>query len=107
MLVQAGYLVHAAATGSGGIDLVSDAGPDLVILDLGLPDLDGLEVLSRIRPITASPILILSGRTGSTAQLTALSLGADGYVTKPFRPKDLLARISAVMARPRTGDTHS
>lgn len=94
-------MVLTAATGCGGIDLVCGTCPGVVILDLGLPDLDGLEVLRRIRPLTTSPILILSGRPASTWQPAALHLGADDYLIKPLRPKELVAKTSAlILLRP-------
>jgi DNA-binding response OmpR family regulator len=89
ILVQAGYVVHTAATGQSGINLVCGTGPGVVILDLGLPDLEGLKVLRRIRSVTTSRILILSGRPASTGQPAALQLGFDDYLIKPFRPKEL------------------
>jgi two-component system, OmpR family, KDP operon response regulator KdpE len=93
------YDVVTAGTGRGAIQAASDAHPDLVILDLGLPDLDGVEVIRSLRKWTQVPIVILSGRMNSAAKVDALDAGADDYVTKPFSVEELLARIRAVTRR--------
>jgi two-component system KDP operon response regulator KdpE len=79
--------------------VTATARPDLVILDLGLPDIDGVEVIRRLRAWTPVPILVLSGRAGSEDKVAALDAGADDYVTKPFGVDELLARIRAVTRR--------
>ncbi|HEY6688621.1 MAG TPA: response regulator [Propionibacteriaceae bacterium] len=93
------YDVVTAGTGRGALDAATEAHPDLVILDLGLPDMDGLEVIRSLRKWTQVPIVILSGRMNSTAKVDALDAGADDYVTKPFSVEELLARIRAVTRR--------
>ncbi len=93
------YDVVTAGTGRGAIQAASDAHPDLVILDLGLPDMDGVDIIRSLRTWTQVPIVILSGRMNSAAKIDALDAGADDYVTKPFSVEELLARIRAVTRR--------
>ena len=94
-----GYEVHTAATGGQALETAAQHPPDLVILDLGLPDLDGVEVIGGLRGWTSVPIIVLSGRADSTDKVDALDAGADDYVTKPFSPKTLVARIKALFRR--------
>jgi two-component system, OmpR family, KDP operon response regulator KdpE len=93
------YKVYTAATGAEALQQASRHPPDLVILDLGLPDLDGVEVIQGLRGWTTAPIIVLSGRADSTDKVTALDAGADDYVTKPFGMEELLARMRAVSRR--------
>ncbi len=90
------YDVHTAGTGSEALEVAAKHPPDLVILDLGLPDLDGLDVIHGLRGWTEAPIIVLSGRADSTDKVEALDAGADDYVTKPFAMDELLARMRAV-----------
>ncbi|HWB38235.1 MAG TPA: response regulator [Rugosimonospora sp.] len=99
------YQVSVAADGAGALRQASDAHPDLVVLDLGLPDLDGVEVIRRLRAWTPVPIVVLSGRADSSDKVAALDAGADDYVTKPFSIDELLARIRAVTRRRGGPDT--
>jgi len=101
VLLQAGFEVHTASGGREGVDVVRDKQANVVILDIGLPDIDGFEVLRRIRQFSNSYVVMLTGRTEEPDLLTALHLGADDYITKPFRPLELRARLSAMMRRPR------
>ena len=94
-----GYEVYTAATGAEALQQASRHPPDLVILDLGLPDLDGVEVIEGLRGWTSAPIIVLSGRADSTDKVAALDAGADDYVTKPFGMEELLARLRAVGRR--------
>jgi two-component system KDP operon response regulator KdpE len=94
-----GYEVHAAATGSGALRLAAAHPPDAVVLDLGLPDLDGSEVIAGLRGWTDVPILVLSAREQSAAKVAALDAGADDYVVKPFGMDELLARLRAAIRR--------
>jgi two-component system KDP operon response regulator KdpE len=93
------YDVHVAATGAEALKMAARYPPDLVILDLGLPDLDGLEVIQGLRGWTKAPIIVLSGRADSTDKVEALDAGADDYVTKPFGVEELLARMRAAVRR--------
>ncbi len=88
-----GYRVHEIATGQEGIIKTAQLRPDLVILDMGLPDMDGLEVLKRLREWTQTPVIILSVRDSDRDKVAALDAGADDYLTKPFSMDELLARI--------------
>ena len=94
-----GHEVIAAATGRKALSEAAAARPDLVVLDLGLPDLDGIEVIQGLRGWTGVPIIVLSGRTSGGDKVAALDAGADDYVTKPFAVEELLARIRAVTRR--------
>ena len=95
-----GYLVNTAATGAAALDSASETRPDLMILDLGLPDVDGLDVIAGIRQrLPHLPILVLSARTGSHDKITALDLGANDYLTKPFDMHELVARLRAISRR--------
>ncbi|MDG4778859.1 response regulator [Micromonospora sp. WMMD961] len=93
------YDVDVAATGAAALKAAASHPPDLVVLDLGLPDIDGVEVIRGLRGWTAVPIIVLSGRAGSEDKVAALDAGADDYVTKPFGVEELLARIRAVTRR--------
>jgi two-component system, OmpR family, KDP operon response regulator KdpE len=93
------YEVVTAADGGQALRVATEAHPDLVVLDLGLPDIDGVQVIRSLRGWTPVPIVVLSGRTGSADKVDALDAGADDYVTKPFSVDELLARIRAVTRR--------
>ncbi len=97
-----GYEVVAAADGAAAIALAGREHPDLVLLDLGMPKLDGVRVIEALRGWTAAPIVVVSGRTGSGDKVDALDAGADDYVTKPFQIDELLARIRALTRRTAT-----
>ena len=93
------YDVDVAHSGSAGLDAVAARHPDVVVLDLGLPDLDGMEVLQALRGWTRVPVVVLSARVTSDEKVEALDAGADDYVTKPFGMDELLARIRAAARR--------
>ena len=98
-----GYEVHTASTGRAGLELVRRVAPDLVTLDLGLPDLDGTEVCRRVREMSDAYIVMISARSEEVDRLIGLEIGADDYVTKPFSPRELQARVTAMFRRPRLG----
>ena len=102
LLRQSGFEVVEAATGADGIAAVRDRQPDVVTLDLNLPDLDGIEVCRRIREITDAYVVMLTARPDEIDRLMGLEIGADDYLTKPFSPRELRARIAAMLRRPRT-----
>ncbi len=99
-----GYEVTAVGTGEEGVLHVADLAPDLVLLDLGLPDMDGTEVVRRVRAFSAVPVIILSVREGPQDKVGALDVGADDYVTKPFAMEELLARARAALRRPAAAE---
>ena len=94
-----GYDVRTAGTGADALGVAASHRPELVVLDLGLPDLEGTEVIAGLRGWTSVPILVLSGRSDSTDKVDALDAGADDYVTKPFGMDELLARMRALVRR--------
>ncbi|MFB7129984.1 DNA-binding response regulator [Kitasatospora xanthocidica] len=94
------YAVRTAASGGEALDRAAHSAPDAVLLDLGLPDLDGMDVLRGLRTHSAVPIIVLSGRTDAADKVGALDAGADDYLTKPFLMDELLARLRAVLRRP-------
>ena len=98
-LEHAGFAVVSAFDGSEALTRARTDAPDLIVLDLGLPKLDGLDVARALRRDSNVPIVILSGRSDETDKLVGLELGADDYVTKPFSPKELVARVRAVLRR--------
>jgi two-component system KDP operon response regulator KdpE len=94
-----GYDIVTAGNGVSALDQAIAHHPDLIMLDLGMPQLDGIEVIAGLRGWTQVPILVVSGRTGATDKVEALDAGADDYVTKPFAMEELLARIRALTRR--------
>ena len=96
-LQEQGYATIEAATGTDGLHQASLRGPNLVLLDLGLPDLDGVKVTTILRRSLQVPIIVVSAREGEEAQIDALDAGANDYVTKPFREGELLARVRAAL----------
>ncbi|MFC7245499.1 response regulator [Catellatospora aurea] len=94
-----GYDIEIAGDGATALRVASAYHPDVLVLDLGLPDMDGVDVIRGLRGWTAAPIIVLSGRTGSEDKVQALDAGADDYITKPFGVDELLARIRAVTRR--------
>jgi two-component system KDP operon response regulator KdpE len=93
------YEVETARDGRSALQAFHDARPDLIVLDLGLPDVDGVEVLRRVRQTSDVPVIVLSARTDSVDKVEALDLGADDYVTKPFAMDELLARVRVALRR--------
>jgi two-component system KDP operon response regulator KdpE len=104
LLRSRGYDVEIASTGAEALRVVSDRAPDLIVLDLGLPDIEGTEVCRRIRENLKTPIIVLSARGAEADKVNALDLGADDYVTKPFGPEELLARIRVALRRVLTDE---
>jgi DNA-binding response OmpR family regulator len=99
-LRREGFRVLQAGDGERGLDLANRERPRLVILDVGLPgDLDGLEVCRRLRATSHTPVLMLTARDGEIDRVLGLELGADDYVTKPFSPRELVARVKAILRR--------
>jgi two-component system, OmpR family, KDP operon response regulator KdpE len=104
LLRSCGYGVTLAGTGREALDCFRRDRPDLVILDLGLPDINGIEVCKRVREVADTPIVILSARGAEKDKVAALDQGADDYITKPFGPEELMARIRAALRRSLGGD---
>ena len=98
-LEHAGFAVVTASTGRAALEAVRRQRPDLVVLDLGLPELDGLDVTREIRRDSSLPIVMLTARDDELDKLLGLELGADDYLTKPFSPRELVARVKAVLRR--------
>ncbi len=98
------YMVDVAETGGEGLELAIDRTPDLIILDLSLPDMSGLKVAEELRTWYVGPIVVLSVRDGDADKIAALDLGADDYLTKPFSAGELLARIRAHLRRTVSGE---
>jgi two-component system alkaline phosphatase synthesis response regulator PhoP len=106
-LEHAGFSVVSASDGPEALARARADRPDLIVLDLGLPKLDGLDVARALRQTSSVPIVILSGRADESDKLVGLELGADDYVTKPFSPKELVARVRAVLRRSERPPTPS
>ena len=104
LLRSRGYAVDVAPSGESALKAISDRPPDLVLLDLGLPLLDGGEVCRRVRDVSPVPIIILTARNNETEKVSLLDIGADDYVTKPFSPAELLARIRVALRRNTSAD---
>jgi DNA-binding response OmpR family regulator len=98
-LERAGYGVHVAHDGKSALAAARSEKPDMIILDLGLPEMDGLDVTRELRRFSDAPIIMLTARSEETDKLIGLELGADDYMTKPFSPKELVARVRAVFRR--------
>ena len=102
-LRELGHTVTSAPTGMAGLQLAVDSSPDLVVLDLGLPDVDGTQVLSMLRAVSTVPVIIASARADDPSLVGALDSGADDYVVKPYTTTQLEARIRAVLRRSAPG----
>jgi len=102
-----GYDVQLAATGTQALSVAARRHPDAVILDLGLPDMDGVEVIRGLRGWTNVPIIILSARTGEPQKVAALDAGANDYVTKPFGMDELMARVRVALRAPTGAEEHA
>jgi two-component system, OmpR family, alkaline phosphatase synthesis response regulator PhoP len=101
-LKNAGYIVRTTASGAEALKLVASEKPALVVLDLMLPDMDGVEVCKRIRQSTDLPVLMLTARDEDVDKIIGLEVGADDYMTKPFNPRELVARVRAILRRATT-----
>ncbi len=104
-LEASGYEMRQAETGREALRLAANIAPDLIILDLGLPDMDGKEVLAQLRLFSKAPVVVLSARDRETEKIAALDLGADDYVEKPFAIGELLARLRAALRHASGGET--
>ena len=102
VLVQAGFDVQVASSGAAGVVAAKELNPAVITLDLGLPDIDGFEVARQIREFSDAYIVMLTARAEELDTLIGLESGADDYLTKPFRPRELRARVAAMMRRPRS-----
>jgi DNA-binding response OmpR family regulator len=98
-LKNAGYGVRAVGTGAGALNAVAAEMPSLIVLDLNLPDMDGIEICRRIRKNSDVPILMLTARDEDVDKIIGLEVGADDYLTKPFNPRELVARVKSVLRR--------
>ena len=102
IVISNGYKALRAMNGMSGLSLCTSHHPDLILLDLGLPDIDGSEVLERVRGFSAVPVIVISARTQEAEKVQALDQGADDYITKPFGSEELLARIRTALRHTRT-----
>jgi DNA-binding response OmpR family regulator len=98
-LQRDGYEVDLVADGITALERIAESGPDLVVLDIMLPGMDGLEVCARVREDSGVPIVLLTAMGGESDRIAGLELGADDYITKPFSPRELVARVNAVLRR--------
>ena len=104
LLEKAGFEVTVARTGADALAVIRDQRPDLVTLDMTLPDIDGVEVCRQIRLISDCYVIVISGRTAEVDRLIGLEVGADDYLVKPFSMRELQARVAALFRRPRSAD---
>lgn len=102
-LTREGFQISIARDGEGALSAFNANKPDLVVLDLMLPKVDGLEVFKRLRTLSAVPVIMLTAKGEETDRIVGLELGADDYITKPFSPRELVARVKAVLRRVTTG----
>ena len=100
VLEQAGYDVAAAGTGAAGLEALAAQEPDLMLVDVGLPDIEGYDVVRQARPLISGHIVMLSARSQETDAQRGLEAGADEYLTKPFRPRALREQLAGIVARP-------
>src|ERR1700751_1146168 len=100
-LEKAGMKTSAVADGAAALQAIQRRAPDLVVLDIGMPELDGLEVCRRLRRTSEVPILFLSARDEEIDRVPGLAIGGDDYVTKPFSPRELVARVNVILRRAR------
>ena len=107
VLGDAGYLVAEAATGCEAREVFDREHPDAVLLDLGLPDISGLDVLTEFTARNTTPVIVLSGRSGETDRVVGLDLGADDYISKPFSARELVARVNAAIRAREGGARHN
>lgn len=107
VLTRHDYKVLSASSGKTGLDLISSQCPDLILLDLGLPDMDGVEIIQKVREWSSCPIIVISARTSEQEKVMALDLGADDYITKPFGTSELLARIRTSLRHSNKMNTDS
>lgn len=98
------YHVTCASTGADGLKQIHDAKPDAVLLDLGLPDMDGMDIIEKVRAYSTVPIIVISARTMEHSKVAALDMGADDYLTKPFGTAELLARIRTALRHSQKSD---
>ena len=103
-LREAGFRVLQAMNGERGLELITQHQPEIVLLDIGLPDIDGFEVCRRLRAKSNVPVLFLTARDGEIDRILGLELGADDYVTKPFSPREVVARVKAIVRRGQPDD---
>ena len=101
-LTQAGFTVEHSATGDGVVESVRSNPPDLILLDVMLPGVDGLEICKQIRQFSGLPIIMISARVEELDRLLGLELGADDYICKPFSPREVVARVKAAFRRLKT-----
>lgn len=104
LLCRNGYQVRCAGAGRQGLRLFHESRPDLVILDVGLPELDGWTLLERMRDLSSAPVLVLTARSAETDKVRGLRSGADDYLTKPFGNQELLARLEVLLRRRQSSD---
>jgi DNA-binding response OmpR family regulator len=104
-LQREGFQVSEAADGLTAVELAREVGPDVIVLDLGLPGIDGVEVCRAVRTFSDAYVVMLTARAEEVDKLIGLSVGADDYLTKPFSPRELVARVRAMLRRPRTDST--
>jgi DNA-binding response OmpR family regulator len=98
-LEREGFEVQTASTGTQGLQCIVELEPQLIVLDVMLPGIDGIEILKRIRPLNRTPVLLLTARGEEFDRVLGLELGADDYLTKPFSPRELVARVKAILRR--------
>jgi DNA-binding response OmpR family regulator len=106
-LEREGYAVHAAYDGPQALEVIGRVDPDVIVLDLMLPGIDGLEVARRVRESSDAYIVMLTARTDEVDRIVGLRVGADDYLTKPFSPNELVARVQAMLRRPRAATSTS
>ncbi len=107
VLTSHDYKVLSASSGKTGLDIISSQCPDLILLDLGLPDMDGVDIIKKVREWSSCPIIVISARTAEHEKVSALDCGADDYITKPFGTSELLARIRTSLRHSNKMDTDS
>ena len=105
-LIPEGYEVRTASDGSTGLELARSFKPELIVLDVRLPGMDGLELLTRLRRDSDAYVILLTAKTEETDKIVGLSVGADDYVTKPFSPRELVARIKAALGACEADQDH-
>ncbi len=105
-LEREGFAVHTALDGSTALEIARSFQPDLIVLDIMLPGMDGLELLNRLRRDSDVYVLLLTAKTEETDKIVGLTMGADDYMTKPFSPRELVARVKAILRRERSVQTH-